>query len=356
MLAAAATLAPRLWSFNTAEPGALAAAAPPATLPQAAMVSAIDMALWDLHAQQRHARLVDVIGGARREVLPVYANINRRTLVRTCEGFAQSARDALAAGYVALKIAPFDEVSPGLCERGDGKLAMQEGLARIAAVRTVAGANCRLMVDCHWRFDEVTAAHMIDAAAEHHVHWIECPIPEIPGNLAALVRLRARANAKDVLLAGMEEGIGCASFVSLLHRRRVRRDDAGRQICRRVSQKCSGARSCLRITALRCRRTIQADPRRMQRACMLPPRWNTSTCLNCSSTKARCSTRWLQTTCRDVKRECRNCPRQRVSAWGSTPPRCSPSWMGSLQCGGRPSQPARWMRCFGVSLGAPAIS
>jgi galactonate dehydratase len=68
------------------------------------------------------------------------------------------------------------------------------------------------MVDCHWRFDETTAAHMIDATAEQRVHWVECPIPETDANIPALVRLRARAHAHDILLAGMEEGIGCASF------------------------------------------------------------------------------------------------------------------------------------------------
>jgi galactonate dehydratase len=68
------------------------------------------------------------------------------------------------------------------------------------------------MVDCHWRFDEAAAARMIDAAAEQRLHWIECPLPETRDNLAALVRLRNRANAHGALLAGMENGIGSDSF------------------------------------------------------------------------------------------------------------------------------------------------
>ena len=156
--------------------------------------------------------MVDALGGARRENVPVYANINRRTEVRTPAGSAQSARDALAAGFSALKVAPFDEVSVALCARGEGSAAMQAGLARVAAVRATAGPACRLMVDCHWRFDEATAARLIDAAAEQRVHWIECPLPETHDNLAALVRLRSRANAHGALLAGMENGIGSESF------------------------------------------------------------------------------------------------------------------------------------------------
>ena len=89
VLAAAAESAPRLWTFSAAEPGAFAAAAAPANLAQAAMVSAIDMALWDLHAQHKGVRLVDALGGARRTDVPIYANINRRSEVRTPDAFAQ---------------------------------------------------------------------------------------------------------------------------------------------------------------------------------------------------------------------------------------------------------------------------
>jgi len=212
LLSAAAECAPRLWSMRPGAPSALAAPAVPSDLAQAAMLSAIDLALWDLHAQDGGQRLAEALGGARRESVPVYANINRRTEDRSPAGFAQSARDALAAGFSALKVAPFDEVSVALCARGDGIAAMQAGLARVAAVRAVAGPACRLMVDCHWRFDEATATRMIDAAADQHVHWIECPLPETHDNLAALVRLRGRANAHGALLAGMENGIGSVSF------------------------------------------------------------------------------------------------------------------------------------------------
>jgi galactonate dehydratase len=212
VVASAAKYASQLSSFAARDPGEFAAAAAPDTLADAAVVSSIDLALWDLHAQSLGIRLVDALGGAQRNDVPVYANVNRRTDDRSPEGFARSARDALNAGYRALKIAPFDEVSPTVCARGDGLAAMRTGLARVAAVREVAGAHVRLMVDCHWRFDEACAARMIAAAAEHHVHWVECPLPENEGNLDVLMRLRRHANARGILLAGMENGIGSESF------------------------------------------------------------------------------------------------------------------------------------------------
>ena len=111
-----------------------------------------------------------------------------------------------------MKIAPFDEISPALCARGDGVESMRIGLARVAAVREVAGPDVRLMVDCHWRFDEACAARMIAAVAEHRVHWVECPVAENEDNLDALVRLRRHTNAYGILLAGMENGIGSEHF------------------------------------------------------------------------------------------------------------------------------------------------
>lgn len=209
---AASRLAIRALGGSPEQPAAFAAGIAPSNLAESAAVSAIDQALWDLHAQNAGVRLADAIGGVRRESILVYANINRRTRLRTPEGFAASTRDALAAGFTALKIAPFDEVNPTACAAGRGVVAMQAGLARVAAVRAAAGPQRRLMVDCHWRFDGPTARALVDATGALGVHWIECPLPETLDNIDALVRLRGAANARGVRLAGLELGIGIEAF------------------------------------------------------------------------------------------------------------------------------------------------
>ncbi|HEV8501742.1 MAG TPA: enolase C-terminal domain-like protein [Casimicrobiaceae bacterium] len=205
-------LAASALSASTDRPGNFAAGIVTADLADAAAISAIDQALWDLHSQNAGMRVADAIGGAQRESIPVYANINRRTRTRTPQGFAASARDALAAGFTALKIAPFDEVDRTTCAAGRGLAAMQAGLSRVAAVRAEAGPRVRLMVDCHWRFDEPTARALVDAAAALGLYWIECPLPETTENVDALVRLRRAANDRGVRLAGLELGIGVGAF------------------------------------------------------------------------------------------------------------------------------------------------
>ena len=188
-------------------PGRFAELHPPRSIQEAGIVSAIDQALWSLHAHVNGQSLAQAIG-LRRKRIPVYANINRRTEDRSPTGFAASAEAASAAGHVAFKVAPFDEVSPAICAQGDGVQAMQTGLARVAAVRQVVGPHARLMVDCHWRFDEATARALNEAAARLGVHWIETPLPESEANVPALVTLRRQCNALGMRQAGLETSVG----------------------------------------------------------------------------------------------------------------------------------------------------
>ena len=212
LLAAAETLVPlALRQATLDQPGAFARQHPPKSIEQAGVVSALDQALWSLHAEASGQSLAQALG-LKRERVPVYANINRRTEVRTPEGFAASAQAAMAAGHTAFKLAPFDEVNPAVCAEGNGVRAMRKGLDRVAAVRGVIGDDTRLMVDCHWRFDEATAHELNEAAAKLGVYWIETPMAETVENIPALVRLRHQCNALGLRQAGLEMSIGWDAF------------------------------------------------------------------------------------------------------------------------------------------------
>ena len=193
-------------------PGAFAERQRPRDLDAGAIVSGVDQALWDLHARGRQLGVADVLAGVRRRAIPVYANINRRTRERTPEGFANSARDALRAGFDAIKLAPFDHVDAARTPATNGE-GLARGLECIAAVRNAIGVERRLMVDCHWRFDEHMARQLIQDADPLALHWIECPLPETESNIPAIVRLRALANERGVRLAGLEQGVRIESFV-----------------------------------------------------------------------------------------------------------------------------------------------
>jgi galactonate dehydratase len=171
-------------------------------LVNAAAHSAIEQATWDLKARAAGQPLAELLGGAKRERVALYANINRGTTDRSPAGFAARAAEAAALGFAAIKIAPFDK--------------MDEGYARIAAVAEVLAGRAEVQVDCHWRFDEPKAREALTECARLGVRWFECPIPETPENFAAIRRLRGRANAAGMRLAGAELFIGAEGFRPIL--------------------------------------------------------------------------------------------------------------------------------------------
>jgi galactonate dehydratase len=179
---------------------------------EAAAISALDQALWDLLAQERGEPLAAVLGVPRRTTIGLYANINRGTLDRSPAGFAARARDAVRSGFDAIKIAPFDEVRPDAADAG----RLRPGLERIAAVRAAIGPDVRLLVDCHWRLTEAAADDVLRELEPLQLYWLECPVPEDAANFAALRRLRSRANSAGVRLAGCEMMIGRAGFQPFL--------------------------------------------------------------------------------------------------------------------------------------------
>lgn len=179
----------------------------------AAVYSAFDQALWDLHAQAAGQRLAEVVaGGAVSEPVALYANINRGTLDRSPGGFHARARQALADGHVAVKMAPFDDLRPADCASATGAQRIDAGLERIRAARDALGPAPALMVDCHWRFTEQAALAVLPALADAAVSWFECPIEETPASVPALVRLRAAANEQGMRLAGCETMTGWDMF------------------------------------------------------------------------------------------------------------------------------------------------
>lgn len=186
----------------------------PVPLPLAAIATAFDVARCDAAARREGKPLAAALGAPADARIPLYANINRRTRDRTPAGHAASAADALAAGFDAVKIAPFDEITPALSDDVDGRAALARGLDRIAAVRGALGGERRLMVDCHWRFAPDLAWRLVEEVCAYDLYWLECPVAETQANLPLLVQMRRKLNASGMLLAGLEEFSGAPAFLA----------------------------------------------------------------------------------------------------------------------------------------------
>lgn len=174
--------------------------------------SGLEQALQDLRAQAKGVPLHALFGKPLRDRVRVYANINRRTRDRTPQGFATSAKAAIAEGYTAVKIAPFDDViSEEFADPRQAKL-VAAGVERIFATRDAIGPANDLLIDCHWRFDEATALRLIRELAPAKLFWLECMVSENAEHHGTLKRVRAAAREHGVRLAGAERQMGVGGF------------------------------------------------------------------------------------------------------------------------------------------------
>jgi len=182
----------------------------PGGLVTATVLSAFEQALCDLAAQRAGEPLHLALGGALRDPVALYANINRGADPRSPQGFAAAATRAVAAGFRAVKLAPFEPLvwEDGLSDAN--RAAYAEGLARIAAVRAAVGPGVEVMVDAHWRFSPGGAAGLLRDLSEFRLFWLECPVAE--ANHAAIRRLRGMANDRGMRLAGAETLAGLAAY------------------------------------------------------------------------------------------------------------------------------------------------
>ncbi len=178
-----------------------------------ALASAVDQAFWDLDARTAQLPLAQHIRAQTLDTekttqpmtqVGLYANINRGIRERSPEGFAAQAIAALKSGHKAIKIAPFDGLTPARCDSTEGRTLIRAGLERVSAVSQVLGAQAELRVDCHWRFDEETAVALVEPLAERGVKWFECPIEEHVANVASLARIKEVANLSEMQLVGCE--------------------------------------------------------------------------------------------------------------------------------------------------------
>jgi galactonate dehydratase len=169
-----------------------------------AVKSAIEQALASLRAAAAGTSVARALDPAARASVPAYANINRGVIDRSPAGFADAARRAVAAGYRAVKLAPFDGVIAEDAAHTPIDARTRDGLDRVYAVRDAVGGAIDVMVDCHWRFDAPRAEALLRDLEAARPYWVECMTTEHPAGFAAIARLTALAHERGTRTAGGE--------------------------------------------------------------------------------------------------------------------------------------------------------
>ena len=173
--------------------------------------SAVEQACQDIRGQALGLPLYQVLGGKVRERIRLYANINRHVQERTPIHFARAAAAAVADGFTAIKLAPFDEVVASDRVRRGAAADWKPGLARVREVRAAVGPGIEVAVDCHGRFDAKEALAVAWALEELDLFWFEEPVPV--ERTASLARIAARIRQP---LATAETLFGLPAFHRVL--------------------------------------------------------------------------------------------------------------------------------------------
>lgn len=160
-----------------------------------AVISGIDIALWDIKGQVLGRPVYDLLGGKLRDVVPLYANgwfhaYAGHDECHTPAEYAAAAKRVIGAGHVALKTDPFLEMRPYHTGYLTGQISPageEEGVAIVAAMREAVGPQVAILIDAHGHYNVPTAVRLARRLEPYGIGWFEEPVPpESPQALRAV--------------------------------------------------------------------------------------------------------------------------------------------------------------------------
>lgn len=158
-------------------------------LPAAVAMSSLEQSLWDIRGKIAGIPVYELLGGKVQPQIRMYANINRSVEPRTPAGFAEMAVRAVAAGFDAVKLAPFDEMPRDLRDAAVVEEFTKRGIACATAVRDAIGPHVDLLIDVHSHLDLARGLELARRLEPLRLFWLEEVTPPKPlTNLASINR------------------------------------------------------------------------------------------------------------------------------------------------------------------------
>ncbi|MCZ6681057.1 MAG: mandelate racemase/muconate lactonizing enzyme family protein [Candidatus Poribacteria bacterium] len=148
-------------------------------------VSGIEHALWDIVGKALNTPVYNLLGGACRGKIRVYAN---GWGGRTVEERAERAVQLVEQGFTAMKFDPFPGPWRTHISRADERAAVE----CVRAVRDAVGPDIELLVEVHRRLAPVHAIRVAKMMEEFHPFWYEEPVSA--RNIDALAEVRHAIN------------------------------------------------------------------------------------------------------------------------------------------------------------------
>jgi len=173
-----------------------------------AMISGVDVALWDIKGKALGIPVYELLGGLYRNKLRLYPHLRGSwnsypdiktdnlfsepwgAVKHTPEELGNNALELVKEGYTAIKFDPFEPGVDGYHSyRPEEILAAVE---RVEAVRDAVGNSIDVLVECHGKFNASTAIKIGKMLEKYNLMWYEEPVPG--GMLGAMKRVMEHVN------------------------------------------------------------------------------------------------------------------------------------------------------------------
>ena len=134
-------------------------------------LSGLEQALWDIVGKHFGTPVYNLLGGACREKIRVYAN-GWSGGAGTPEGYAERALQIVARGFTALKFDPF----PGPWRTHISRHAEEQAVETVRVVREAVGPDVDLLIEVHRRLAPMHAVRVARAIESYRPFWYEEPV------------------------------------------------------------------------------------------------------------------------------------------------------------------------------------
>jgi galactonate dehydratase len=170
-------------------------------------LSGFEQALWDIKGKTAGLPVYELLGGACRDRLLLYANHPDGLTPQ------QLADDLRASGVTGVKITPFPETPIAV----DGReQALRHAIDETAALRDAVGQDVRIAIDVHGRLSPAMSIVFARAVEPLDIWFLEEPaLPEDPAGL------REVAQATTIPVAAGERVLTRQGFAELISTRSV---------------------------------------------------------------------------------------------------------------------------------------
>jgi galactonate dehydratase len=148
-------------------------------------VSGIEQALWDIVGKASGQPVYNLLGGACRDRIRLYAN-GWSSGAASPDDLARRAEEVVEAGFTAMKFDPFAMPWRSYVGRDD----IERAAERVRVVRETVGPGVDLLIEVHRRLAPMWAVRLAHAIEVYNPYWFEEPCPA--ENLDALAEIRSQ--------------------------------------------------------------------------------------------------------------------------------------------------------------------